>query len=374
MKKLLLLFILLSNFIFSQGPSNIATANRELWKLPMKSIKDFDVASKMEMLVFLETFNEINTSNETELFKTLGVKDGSSAGVKNWKKQTQDRLIDNFKSLNANALSEVISVKENPTYQELVLATKKLSNELPENLKSWYQNSKSFYKTYILECLRLAAKSNKRTSEINTLDPTEKNGFELKDKDYLLTFDDGPTQKNGHTDKLINVLKKQHLTGIFFLSGDKLQQRIAANGKNNVASLYGENWVGSHSMVHKSHQYLPNWKLQIDESNGIIKDVFDFNNKTFYFRPPYGQRSPEIIQYLLKNKQPILLWNIDSQDWSEKISSNEVSSRVITLMLLWRKGIILFHDVHPKAEIAVPAINEYFKDCQIKWLKPNEIQ
>ncbi|WP_345207550.1 polysaccharide deacetylase family protein [Chryseobacterium ginsengisoli] len=374
MRKVLLLFILLSNFLFSQGPSNIATANRDLWKLPMKSTKDFDVASKLEMLVFLETFKDIDVLNESELFKTLGVKDGSSSGVKTWKKQTQDRLVSNFKDLEADALSEVISVKANPTFPELVLATKKLSNELPENLKNWYQNSKSFYKTYILECLRLAAKSNKRTSEINTLDPTEKNGFESKDKSYLLTFDDGPTQKNGHTDKLINILKEQHLNGIFFLSGDKLQQRIAANGKNNVASMYGENWIGSHSMVHKSHQYLPDWKLQIDESNSIIKDVFDFNNKTFYFRPPYGQRSPEIINYLLKNKQPILLWNIDSQDWSEKISSQEVSSRVITLMLLWRKGIILFHDVHPKAAVAVPAINEYFKDCQIKWLKPDEIQ
>jgi hypothetical protein len=46
----------------------------------MKSSKDFDVASKMEMLVFLETFTEINASNETELFKTLAVKDGTSEG------------------------------------------------------------------------------------------------------------------------------------------------------------------------------------------------------------------------------------------------------------------------------------------------------
>ncbi len=374
MRNLFLFFILISNFFFSQGPSNIATANRDLWKLPMKSNKDFDIASKMEMLVFLKTFNEINAYSETELFKTLAVKDGTSEGIQKWKKQTEDRLVINFKDLAPNARSEIIPVKATPTYQELLVATKNLPSKLPEELTGWYQNSKNFYKTYILECLRLAAKSNKRSSEISTLDSTEKNGFELKDKSYLLTFDDGPTSKNGHTDKLINILKEQHLNGIFFLSGDKLQQRIAANGKNNVASMYGENWIGSHSMVHKSHQYLPDWKSQIDESDAIIKDVFNFDNKTFYFRPPYGQRNLEIINYLLKIKQPILLWNIDSQDWSEKISSQEVSSRVITLMLLWRRGIILFHDVHPKAETAVPAINEYFKDCQIKWLKPDEIQ
>ena len=373
MKYILSLLILVSNFIFSQGPTNIATANRELWKLPMKSDKDFDVASKMEMLAFLEVFADIDAYSESELLKILNVKDGSSTATKKWKKQTQDRLIQNFKNLNIEALSDVVSVKINPTYPDLILISKKLSRELPDNLKSWHQNSKSFYKTYILECLRLAAKSNKRTSEIDTLDPSEKNGFELKDKAYFLTFDDGPTPKNGYTDKLIPILEEQNLTSLFFLSGDKLQQRISANGKSSLSSLYGENWVGSHSMVHKSHQYLPDWKLQIDKNNTMMNEVFDFNKKTFYFRPPYGQRNPEIIQYLLKNKQPILLWNIDSQDWSNKISSQEVSSRVITLMLLWRKGILLFHDIHPKAITAVPFINNYFKDCHINWLKPSEL-
>lgn len=373
MKKTFLLLVLISNLFFSQGPTNIATTNRELWKLPMKSAIDFDIASKMEMLVFLEVFNEIIFANETDLFKTISVKDASHDGVKTWEKQTQERLVNNFKNLEPEALSALVSLKANADYSDLILATKQLSIEMPQTLMDWYKNSKNFYKNYILESIRLAAKSNKRTSEINTLDSSEKNGFELKDKNYLLTFDDGPTLKDGHTDNLIDVLEKENLFGIFFLSGDKLQKRVEENGKTSVSTLYKENWIGSHSMVHKSHQYLPDWKSQIDKSNDIIKKVFNFNHKTFYFRPPYGQRNQEIIQYLLKNKQPILLWNIDSQDWSEKISSQEVSSRVITLMLLWRRGIILFHDVHTKAEKAVPLINNYFKDCTIKWLKPNEI-
>jgi peptidoglycan/xylan/chitin deacetylase (PgdA/CDA1 family) len=170
------------------------------------------------------------------------------------------------------------------------------------------------------------------------------------------------------------MLKKENLSGIFFLSGDKLKSRLLTSGKSNLSNLYGENWVGSHSMLHESHQYLKDWKKQIDDCDNLIQSVFNLSNETFYFRPPYGQRTLEITKYLLTKKQPILLWNIDSQDWSFKINAQEVSSRVIALMLLWRKGIILFHDVHSKSSSAVPKINEYFKNSNVKWLRPNELQ
>jgi hypothetical protein len=39
-------------------------------------------------------------------------------------------------------------------------------------------------------------------------------------------------------------------------------------------------------------------------------------------------------------------------------------------MLLWRKGILLFHDVHSKAQTAVPIIKEYFKKANINWVDP----
>lgn len=373
MKRFFLLIVFYSCVFYSQGPQSIATVSRDFWKLPLNSEKDFDVASKMEMLVFVQELSTIENLDSTQLSALIDVKSANTINIEKWKKQSKNRIQENFKNLSESALEGIIPVEKNASYDKIVVSSSKLNTSLPSHLKEWYLNSKVFYKTYILECIRLAAKNPKRTSEIDVIDPSEKNGFELKDKSYLLTFDDGPTANGGETDKVVSMLKKENLSGIFFLSGDKLKSRLQATGKSNLVNLYGENWIGSHSMVHKSHQYLNDWKAQIDECDSLIKSIFNLSNETFYFRPPYGQRTLEMTKYLLSKKQPILLWNIDSQDWSSKINAQEVSSRVIALMLLWRKGIILFHDVHSKSSTAVPKINEYFKNSNVKWLQPSDI-
>lgn len=373
-KFFVVLFFSIFISIFSQGPQSIATADRNLWKLPMQSTKDFDVASKLEMLVFAEVLADIENIKSADLNILIDVKNPNLTAVEKWKKQTKSRIQENIKFLDKNALSDVVKIPENASYSSIVFASKSLDSQIPALLKPWHINSKKFYRTYILECIRLASKSPKRTSEIDVIDASEKNGFEFEDKSFLLTFDDGPTAVGGDTDKVIAMLNREKLSGIFFISGDKLKSRLAAVGKEKISNLYGDHWVGSHSMVHQSHQYLKDWKLQVDECYQLIKSNFNLNNQTVYFRPPYGQRTLEMTQYLLKNNQPTLLWNIDSQDWSNKISAQQVSSRVITLMLLWRKGIILFHDVHSKAVVAVPEIKDYFKNANIKWLQPNRIQ
>jgi len=63
-----------------------------------------------------------------------------------------------------------------------------------------------------------------------------------------------------------------------------------------------------------------------------------------------------------------MLWNIDSQDWSKKVGAEAAAQRVQTLMLLWRRGIILFHDTHAKAAQAVPALLKANQHNGVQWL------
>jgi len=42
-------------------------------------------------------------------------------------------------------------------------------------------------------------------------------------------------------------------------------------------------------------------------------------------------------------------------------------------MLLWRKGILLFHDIHSKAQKVTPIIHSYFKDTDITWMSAHEL-
>ncbi|MBX9705213.1 MAG: polysaccharide deacetylase family protein, partial [Gammaproteobacteria bacterium] len=59
----------------------------------------------------------------------------------------------------------------------------------------------------------------------------------------------------------------------------------------------------------------------------------------------------------------VALWNIDSQDWNANVDAEAVVNRVVALMLIKRHGVILFHDIHPKAKVALPIIFEQLGDA-----------
>lgn len=221
--------------------------------------------------------------------------------------------------------------------------------------------------------MRLAALFPSTTSEILNLDRDEINGNKFEDKQFLLTFDDGPTIVSGNTDKLISTLRRNNMNGIFFVLGDMFDARRKVTSDDKLRTLYGKNVLGSHGKVHKSHQKYPEWKSSIVFTAKAIDSVIPKRNKTMYFRPPYGQRTQEVINFLEENNSKVMLWNIDSQDWNAKISSNEVADRIITLMLVWRKGILLFHDIHPKANEALPMILKKLNNAGVVWVDPNSL-
>jgi peptidoglycan/xylan/chitin deacetylase (PgdA/CDA1 family) len=363
--KLCFLALLLFNIAIGQyGPNNIAKSDRTLWNISMDSSKDFDVASKCEMLVFIEVFNDYLTYKEEKIKVLTNLKSVNIQSIENWKTQTKKILLNNINSLAKEALDDVIKIPQKNTWE--TVSKVDFEKNVPENLNKWYQNSKSFYKSYVYEQLRLAALFPKITSEIATLNPNEVTGVEFNQKHFLLTFDDGPTIVNGNTDKMIKVLSLHNLSAVFYVLGKSLKARKEATSESSLQKLYQNQSVSSHGFEHNSHQKSPSWETSIVNTEKMIKDIF--NNKTVDFRPPYGQRTKEIAIYLEKNSSKIILWNLDSQDWNSKINANEVADRQITLMLLWRKGILLFHDIHPKAQKSVPIIYNYFKKCDINWV------
>ena len=229
-----------------------------------------------------------------------------------------------------------------------------------------------FYTDYIKEQVRLAALFPRVTSEILRFSDNEIQGHNFLDKTFLLTFDDGPTLVNGNTDKLIKVLDNLSLTGMFFVLGDNLKKRLEASPTESIKELYGQNSVLSHGKVHKAHQKYTKWKESINYTNNLIHEIFPAKNELVYFRPPYGQRNKTLVDYFKAKDSKIILWNMDSKDWSSKLDMRQVANRQIKLMLLWRKGILLFHDIHSKAQKATPIIYTYFKDADITWMNPNE--
>jgi peptidoglycan/xylan/chitin deacetylase (PgdA/CDA1 family) len=126
--------------------------------------------------------------------------------------------------------------------------------------------------------------------------------------------------------------------------------------------------LASHGKVHKPHPLYNAWQRSITFTDSVIDRVVGKERAIKYFRPPYGQRNDKIVDFLSTHKGKVMLWNIDSQDWNAKITSQEVADRVMTLMLLWRRGIILFHDIHSKASTALPIIFDSTKNTNVEWM------
>ena len=351
----------------------VGKGGRALWTHKINSEVGFDVASKCEMLVFVEVFNQYDNLSDVELAKRVGVRAVNFDSVSRWKQETKNRISDNFKSLSDASLGEVIPIDKNSSWESVSKIP--LGERVPGDLRQWYEFSKRFYDRYLNEQLRLAALFPKTTSEIIGLSENEILGHEFAQKHFLLTFDDGPSGAGGNTDKLVKALNDLRLKCAFFVLGRNLQNRLNASSANALRELYGQNPVFSHGKEHLSHQkYSPAQNREsVDFTSQLIEKIFTGQNKTVYFRPPYGQRNQFLSDYLASRNSKVILWNIDSHDWMTDMDAEQAAEREITLMLLWRKGILLFHDIHPKAWTAVPIIYNYFKDAKISWMDPKDL-
>ncbi|MEO8516027.1 MAG: polysaccharide deacetylase family protein [Flavobacterium sp.] len=373
--RIALTIFFLCHFALVNAQVKVAKIDRSLWPYDLNSADNFDYASKMEILVYAKCFMEIEGLNNVDEIKAkYNIKSASLTSFDTWKKKQTDLVLQNLHAIkNKATLDKTIAIDKNCNWQDVSKAVVEMEAKMPENLKLWYANAVDFNRQYANELARLAFLFSRTSSEAMTLSNNEITGNEYKDKTFLLTFDDGPTPANGATDKLAVTLKKLNLNGIFFALGESLQNRINASSTSSVKQLYEGNLLDSHGQIHKSHQYLTTWKESIDYTFNAIESTKPFLNKRKYFRPPYGQRTEKVSQYLNSINATVMLWNIDSQDWNAKISAPEVNDRVVTLMLLWRKGIILFHDIHPKANEALPAMVKSLANSGVSFMDANKL-
>lgn len=306
---------------------------------------------------------------QDDLGKWLNLKSVNMISVKKWREKTAAILFQNYKiAATSSPKDDFICSKSVKSFKDLSEMASGIGSRIPASYKSWYENSRTFHEAYIHEQYRLAALFPETTSEIAKLSEDEIDGFEMKDKNFILTFDDGPSRPSGTTDKLIEMLNKEKKTAIFFMIGTNLKQRLKTQPKSKLNGIYKGMTVASHGMEHKSHSTWPKWKNSLDDTALLLQNTFGENYSPI-FRPPYGKRSKELLAYSKSKGIRTMLWNIDSQDWNSKISAIQTSDRVLTLMLLWRHGIILFHDIHAKTVRALPDIFKKIENAEIEWVK-----
>jgi len=362
-----LLVLAASTAPLAAGPPAVASIDRRLWPEELRSPAAFDAASFAENVLFARAVFEALAEREAGTLD-LGVKLLHPESIETWRKRTVALVAANVgRALAGCAGRELCAVPPPAAEAALEPFARAQAPALERRYPAWAAEARRFYATYAREQLRLAALFPAPTSEILRLSVGERLGDELPDRSFLLTFDDGPTAAGEETDRLADLLRGKGISGLFFVLDGALRARAAASTPEALAALYAGQCVGSHGREHKPHPALATWKESVDVTRALIAERLPLQAGGIPFRPPYGQRTAEQVKHVEGKGDAVVLWNIDSQDWSPKLAPERVGDRVATLMLLWRRGIVLFHDVHPKARTALPAILETLRGSGVVW-------
>lgn len=368
------LLVLLPIQLMAAGPKELAVIDRGLWPYVTDTPARFDQASRLEIIAFAHQLQAQSLEPDT-VVEFVGRKTINMDSVHHWVADVKQRLTDNFRS--ASVLcgegDDLLCFARSVDWQQL--AEISASPQLPSELLPWWEAAARFYRIYLYEQMRLAALNPQISSEIATLDQRELLGYELPDRQFLFTFDDGPTPSGGNSDRLISMLRAQGINATFFMLGERLEQRLAKQPGSELMAIYQDMCPASHGYVHKSHARLDNWQESVAKTRKLIEQAFPtLKGNVIAFRPPYGQRVPDAAALLAPQHEEVVLWNIDSQDWNRKISAEQTVDRVQTLMLLWRRGMILFHDIHAKAQTAVPALVKQNANTGVDWLDCHSLE
>ena len=335
----------------------VAWTDRAAWPEPISTAAQFDLASRAELLVYVEAFLAALAPSP------LARGEGPSPATARWRSSREVLLLQNFqnalKTCEPGAL--LCPPRAPATWSELSALAQSALQTLPAKYEPWREEARSFHAKYVRELLRLALLWDRTSSEILPVAESEEFGESFADCTFLLTFDDGPTGAAGETDRVLALMREREQHAVFFSVG------AAMHARRSISGLYDGQCLASHGMEHESHVTSPRVAAELAGWNEELSGLQAPGTKR-WFRPPYGQRTATQVQQLERDGVGVMLWNIDSQDWQAPKDSMLVAGRVLTLMLLWRRGVILFHDVHPAAREALPRIFGVLEGGAVQWI------
>ena len=179
----------------------------------------------------------------------------------------------------------------------------------------------------------------------------EQTGY--RPNEVALSFDDGPDPES--TPKILDILKKYHVSGTFFMIGEQAQNNIGL-----VQRVYREGHeIGNHTFTHPDISEISNASMDLELNLTERLFAAELGVQPLYFRPPYSidqepdtndQAAPadriQDLGYVIVGDK------IDTDDWDEHPpkSPKEITDSVFQQMedmktrSLMRGSIILLHD------------------------------
>lgn len=366
MRIVLLFTVWLLSFGAVAAPGDIATLDRSTWPEKLDNPTLFDVASRAEVLMFARGLLGSEAQDEAALAQRLGLRTVNLEAINSLRERLWQRLLTSYnyaqQSCDQDA-SFCFLVEDLPTLREQ--AAKFVVSEESYYTK-WAEPSRIFHLQYLDELMRKAALSPQTTSEVDHFGDYERNGDDMHDRLFLLSFDSAANLQPDNTDWIADYLRKSSLSGTFFLLGKDVQARLADRSVNNLQAEFSKLCVGVQGWEFRSHSHWQDWQDSVRRSSDLVKSKLP-ENYVPLFRPPEGQRRSDAGSFLRNQGLQVALWDIDAQDGAGKLKGNPSAQRVLTLMLLWRHGVINFNMKQDAVKTALPWLITQTAQSGIGW-------
>ncbi|WP_445578059.1 Polysaccharide deacetylase [Pseudomonas sp. E141] len=366
MRIVLLLSAWFLSFAAIAAPSDIATLDRSTWPEQLTSPTLFDVASRAEILMFARVLLDTDAMDEIALKQHLGLRTINMAAIDTLRARLWQRLLSNYnfaqQSCDQDA-SFCFLVEDLATLRE---EAGRLTLDENSYYIKWAEPSRIFHAQYLDELLRKAALFPQTSSEIARFGDYERNGDDMNDRLFLLTFDSAANITPDNTPWLTEYLRKSNMNGTFFVLGKDIQARLAERSVNHLQALYSGQCVGVQGWEFRSHSHWQDWQDSVRRSVDLVKGKLP-ENYVPLFRPPQGQRRGDAGAFFRNQGLQVALWDIDPQDSAGRLNPEQSAQRTLTLMLLWRRGVINFNVKQDALKTALPWLITQTAQSGIGW-------
>ncbi|MFZ0987063.1 MAG: polysaccharide deacetylase family protein [Xanthobacteraceae bacterium] len=181
----------------------------------------------------------------------------------------------------------------------------------------------------------------------------------LRDKEVVLTFDDGPWPEN--TPMVLKALKDNCIKATFFEIGEHATWRPDISREVAAAGMT----VGNHTWSHKDlakNPYAKDIELAKQEIEmGVSAVHMAVGGPTApFFRFPDLQQPPELMTYLGTRNIAIFSTDIDTFDFKLR-KPDDVIKSAMTKLAKNGKGILLMHDFQHNTAEALPELLRQLK-------------
>ena len=182
----------------------------------------------------------------------------------------------------------------------------------------------------------------------------------LRDKEVVLTFDDGPWP--GNTPAVLKALTDECLKATFFEIGEhatwhpEITKQVIAAGMT----------VGTHTWSHKDLARNPyakdieQAKAEIEMGISAVHMAAGGGKIAPFFRFPALQHPPQLMSYLAERNIGVFSTDIDSRDFKLHKPEDVIKS-VMSQLEKHGKGIILMHDFKHHTAEAMPELIRQLK-------------